>query len=113
MRKDPNIRELMREEVARVLRQATTAAVSNQTAAVGVSPGALAPSADSTDDLIEGTTNLFFTDARVYAAAKAMLQEGTNTTITADDEAMTLTISATGGAGGNDTVTRRRSWMGI
>lgn len=54
---------------------------------------------DSTDDLAEGATNLYFSDARVYAAVKAQLLEGANITITADDEALTLTIAASGGGG--------------
>lgn len=46
-----------------------------------------------TDQLPEGIANLYFTDARVYAAAKAMLLEGDGVTITANDGDMTLTIT--------------------
>lgn len=48
-----------------------------------------------TDDIPEGATNLYFTDARVYAKAKAILQASTNISIVADDVAQTLTISST------------------
>lgn len=61
-------------------------------------------SAATTDNLTEGATNLYFTDARVYFAAKAALVEGENITITADDDALTLTIAATGGGGTGDVV---------
>ena len=54
----------------------------------------------STDNLPEGTTNLYFTDERVYAAAKAALVAGANVTITPDDGNETLTITASGGGSG-------------
>lgn len=56
-------------------------------------------SSATTSDLAEGT-NLYFTSARVYTAAKAVLVAGSNVTITADDTVNTLTIAATGGGGG-------------
>src|SRR5690606_18824891 len=46
------------------------------------------------------STNLYFTDARAYAAAKSILTAGSNVTITPDDDAKTLTIAASGEGGG-------------
>jgi hypothetical protein len=46
----------------------------------------------TTDDLDEGTTNLYFTDTRVYDKAKTTLVEGTGIILTADDEAETITV---------------------
>ena len=51
----------------------------------------------TTDDLPEGTTNLYFTEERVYEAVKDQLVAGSNITLDADDVAQTITISATGG----------------
>lgn len=61
-------------------------------------------SAATTDDLAEGSTNLYFTDERVYTAAKSQLVAGTNVTITPDDVNETLTIAASGGGGGGGVV---------
>src|SRR6056297_1102180 len=58
---------------------------------------------DTTDDVNEGSTNLYFTDTRVYTKVKALLAAGTNVTITANDGAETLTIdAATGGVSDGD-----------
>lgn len=112
MNKDPNIRQTLRAEVARVLRGASAPAVRNVSAGVGVVVSTATPSGlTTTDDLREGETRLYFTEARVYAAAKALLRAGANVTVTADDAAMTLTIAAA--VTGNDAVSRRRSWMGL
>jgi hypothetical protein len=46
----------------------------------------------TTDDLDEGTTNLYFTNTRVYEKVDTVLVEGTGINITADVEAETLTI---------------------
>lgn len=56
-------------------------------------------SAATTSDLAEGS-NLYYTDARVYTAAKAQLVAGSNVTITADDTAKTLTIDAASSGSG-------------
>ena len=48
-----------------------------------------------TDDLTEGT-NLFYTDERVDDRVSALLQEGTNITLTYDDVLNTLTIDSSG-----------------
>lgn len=52
--------------------------------------------AATTDDLAEGATALYFTDPRVYSAAKTQLIAGANVTITANDAAHTLTVASSG-----------------
>ena len=52
--------------------------------------------ANTTDNLSEGTTNLYFTNSRVYIKVKAVLQAGSNTSISYDDNAQTITISSQG-----------------
>lgn len=60
-------------------------------------------STDDSDDVTEGSTNLYFTDTRVYTKVKALLAAGTNVTITANDGLETLTINAaTGGVSDGD-----------
>jgi hypothetical protein len=59
------------------------------------------PKGNSTTSHVPEGSRLYFTNARFYAAAKAMLLAGDGITITADDEAMTLTIDATSGGGGS------------
>lgn len=56
----------------------------------GTGPGQV-----NTDDLPEGSTNLFFTDERVDDRVNGLLQAGSNITLTYDDVANTLTIAAT------------------
>jgi hypothetical protein len=46
----------------------------------------------TTDDLDEGTNNLYYTDERVYTKSKSVIVEGTGIIVTADDEAETLTV---------------------
>jgi hypothetical protein len=46
----------------------------------------------TTDDLDEGTENLYYTDTRVYDKSKSILVEGTGINLTADDEAETITV---------------------
>lgn len=53
-----------------------------------------------TDDLAEGTTNLYHTSERVDDRVAALIVGGTNITATYDDAANTLTIDATGTSGG-------------
>ena len=53
-----------------------------------------------TDDLTEGTTNLYHTNERVDDRVAALIVGGTNITATYDDAANTLTIDATGTSGG-------------
>ena len=50
---------------------------------------------NTTDNLSEGTTNLYFTDERAQDAVASALVAGTNTNIVYDDNANTITISAT------------------
>lgn len=50
----------------------------------------------STDDLVEGTTNLYFTDERVDDRVSALLVAGTNISLVYNDIANTLTINASG-----------------
>lgn len=52
--------------------------------------------ANDTDDLSEGSTNLYFTDSRVYSKVKASLIAGDNTSITFDDDLQTITIASQG-----------------
>ena len=50
---------------------------------------------NTTDDLSEGTNNLYFTAERAQDAVASALVAGTNTSIVYDDNANTITISAT------------------
>ena len=50
---------------------------------------------NTTDDLSEGTNNLYFTTERAQDAVASALVAGTNTSIVYDDNANTITISAT------------------
>lgn len=50
---------------------------------------------NTTDNLSEGSTNLYFTDERAQDAVASALVAGTNTNIVYDDNANTITISAT------------------
>ena len=52
-------------------------------------------SAFDTDDLSEGTTNQYFTNERVDDRVNALLTAGSNVSLSYDDAAGTLTISAT------------------
>ena len=56
-------------------------------------------SGSTTDNLVEGTTNLYFTDERVDDRIANLLVAGSNITLTYDDVANTLTVAAnnTGG----------------
>ena len=56
--------------------------------------------AQTTDELPEGTTNLYHTAERVQDVVAAMLTEGTGIDLSYDDEAGTLQIINTGGGGG-------------
>jgi len=53
--------------------------------------------AGSTDDIAEGSTNLYFTAERVDDQVNTLLTAGSNVTLTYDDAAGSLTIDATGG----------------
>jgi hypothetical protein len=52
--------------------------------------------ANTTDSLDEGTTNLYFTNTRVYTKVKAALIEGSNVSFTYNDANQTITIAASG-----------------
>ena len=52
-----------------------------------------------TDDLSEGSSNLYFTNERVDDRVNALLTAGSNITLTYDDAANTLSIASTAGAG--------------
>ena len=49
----------------------------------------------NTDDITEGSSNLYFTNERVDDRVNGLLQAGANITLTYDDVANTLTIAAT------------------
>lgn len=53
-----------------------------------------------TDDISEGSTNLYLTPERVQDIVGAFVVAGTNMTITYDDVSNTLTFAASGGGGG-------------
>jgi uncharacterized protein YcfL len=52
--------------------------------------------ANDTDSLDEGTTNLYFTNTRVYTKVKAALVAGSNVSFTYNDALQTITIAASG-----------------
>ena len=52
--------------------------------------------ANTTDNLNEGSTNLYFTNTRVYTKVKASLIAGSNVSFTYNDNAQTITISSQG-----------------
>lgn len=52
--------------------------------------------ANTTDSLDEGTTNLYFTNLRVYNKVKAALIAGSNVSFTYNDANQTITIAASG-----------------
>jgi len=56
--------------------------------------------AQDTDELPEGTTNLYHTAERVQDVVAAMLTEGVGIDLVYDDDAGTLSITNTGGGGG-------------
>ena len=55
---------------------------------------------DNTDEITEGSSNLYYTDERVDDRVNALIIGGTNVTATYDDANNTLTISANEGASG-------------
>jgi hypothetical protein len=62
--------------------------------------GASSTGPRTTDYLPEGRSNLYYTGTRVYAKVKTIIQAGDNIALEWDDEAQTVTISATGGYSG-------------
>jgi hypothetical protein len=52
-----------------------------------------------TDDLSEGSTNLYFSNERVDDRVNALLVAGANITLTYNDPSNTLTIASSGGGG--------------
>ena len=52
--------------------------------------------ANTTDSLDEGSTNLYFTNLRVYTKVKAALIAGSNVSFTYNDTNQTITIAASG-----------------
>jgi len=58
--------------------------------------------AADTDDLTEGSTNLYFTNERVDDRVNALLTAGTGITLTYDDSANTLTIAGAAQYGDSD-----------
>ena len=62
-------------------------------------------SGSDTDDLSEGTTNLYHTDERVDDRVNSLLTAGSNITLNNDDAANTLTIASTASGGGGIALT--------
>ena len=62
-------------------------------------------SGNTTDDVTEGVSNLYFTDERVQDAVSALISAGTheNITVTYDDEANSLSFVAENGVAGSTT----------
>lgn len=58
----------------------------------------------TTDDLPEGSTNLYYTDERVYDKTKLILVAGTGVTLTPNDTDEEITIDVTAGTGTVDSV---------
>ena len=56
---------------------------------------ALSELSGDTDDVSEGSTNLYFTNERVDDRVNSLLTAGSNITLTYDDTANTLTVAAT------------------
>ncbi len=69
----------------------------------------LTSSPGTTDAVPEGTTNLYFTDARAYAVVKASLQAGTHSGVSFafDDGTLAISVSASSGSGGD----LRDTWL--
>lgn len=63
----------------------------------------LTSSPGTSDAVPEGTTNLYFTDARAYAAVKASLQAGTHSGVSFafDDGAKSISATVAGGGSGD------------
>ena len=59
------------------------------------SKDALSELSGDSDDITEGTTNLFFTNERVDDRVNSLLTAGSNITLTYDDTANTLTVAST------------------
>ena len=62
-------------------------------------------SSSDTDDLSEGSSNLYHTDERVDDRVNSLLTAGSNITLTYDDAANTLTIASTASGGGGIALT--------
>jgi hypothetical protein len=69
-----------------------TDSVGDQTLQLDIGSNVFDVSTDTTDILIEGTTNLFFTDERVDDRVANLLIGGTSITLTYDDSAGSITI---------------------
>jgi hypothetical protein len=73
----------------------TSAAVKDYVDTQVQTKDALSELSGDSDDITEGTTNLFFTNERVDDRVDGLLTAGTNITLTYNDTANTLTIDAT------------------
>jgi len=73
----------------------TSAAVKDYVDSQVETKDALSELSGDSDDITEGTTNLFFTNERVDDRVDSLLTAGTNITLTYDDTAGTLTVDAT------------------
>ena len=62
----------------------------------------------TTDDLAEGSTNLYYTAERARDDIGAALVAGANITITVDDALNTITVASTGGSSTYDI---RDTWL--
>lgn len=75
---------------------ATSAAIKDYVDAQVAGKDALSELSGDSDDITEGSTNLYFTNERVDDRVNSLLTAGTGITLTYDDAANTLTVTGTG-----------------
>ena len=80
----------------------STALVINGSSVVGTRELGAAAFAATSDNIVEGSTNLFYNNERVDDRVNALLQAGTGITLTYNDAANTLTIAGAAQYGDSD-----------
>ena len=80
----------------------STALVINGSSVVGTRELGAAAFAANSDNIVEGSTNLFYNNERVDDRVNALLQAGTGITLTYNDAANTLTIAGAAQYGDSD-----------